>query len=183
MRETFPLPPYSTVLGMIHTACGFTEYHPMRLSIQGTNTGIISEVYTRYSFSAGAKYEEGRHQICVDDGEKYGIFRGIANAELVCENHMVIHIIPQEAVTAKRELYVPVEAKDIYASFEVEELPQGFASVVVYNLTKEYEITRQGLRRWKKDGGRIRAYYCPKGKAFEMAYVDEVEPEAALVFA
>lgn len=223
MRETFPLPPYSTVLGMIHAACGFTEYHPMQLSIQGTNTGIISEVYTRYSFSAGAKYEEGRHQICVDDGEKYGIFRGIANAELVCENRMVIHIIPQEAdfvqvfqalkypprylalgrhedllnveqvrdveifaeeeVTAKRELYVPVEAKDIYASFEVEELPQGFASVVVYNLTKEYEITPQGLRRWKKDGGRIRAYYCPKGKAFEMAYVDEVEPEAALVFA
>ena len=79
-------------------------------------------------------------------------------------------------MTAKRDLYVPVEAKDIYASFEVEELPQGFASVVVYNLTKEYEITRQGLRRWKKDGGRIRAYYCPKGKAFEMAYVDEVEP-------
>ena len=76
-----------------------------------------------------------------------------------------------------------MEAKDIYASFEVEELPQGFASVVVYNLTKEYEITPQGLRRWKKDGGWIRAYYCPKGKAFEMAYVDEVEPEAALVFA
>ena len=211
MKETFPLPPYSTVLGMIHAACGFTEFHPMRLCIQGTNTGIISEVYTRYAFSAGAKYEEGRHQICVEDGEKYGIFRGIANAELVCENRMVIHIIPQEAdfaqvfqayedlldveqvriveifaaeeVTAKRELYVPVEAKDIYAAFEVEELPQGFRSVVVYNLTKEYEITPQGLRRWKKDGGRIRAYYCPRGKAFEVAYVDEVEPEAALVFA
>ena len=217
------MPPYSTVLGMIHAACGFTEFHPMRLCIQGTNTGIISEVYTRYAFSAGAKYEEGRHQICVEDGEKYGIFRGIANAGLVCENRMVIHIIPQEAdfaqvfqalkyplrylsmgryedlldveqvriveifaaeeVTAKRELYVPVEAKDIYAAFEVEELPQGFRSVVVYNLTKEYEITPQGLRRWKKDGGRIRAYYCPRGKAFEVAYVDEVEPEAALVFA
>ena len=42
MKETFPLPPYSTVLGMIHAACGFIEFHPMRLCIQGTNTGSIS---------------------------------------------------------------------------------------------------------------------------------------------
>ena len=67
----------------------------MKLSIQGTNSGTISELYTRYSFN-GAKYEEGRHQICVDDGEKYGVFRGIANVELICENHMVIHIIPSD---------------------------------------------------------------------------------------
>ena len=95
IKETFPLPPYSTVLGMIHAACGFKEFHPMKLSIQGTNSGTISELYTRYSFN-GAKYEEGRHQICVDDGEKYGVFRGIANVELICENHMVIHIIPSD---------------------------------------------------------------------------------------
>ena len=37
-----------------------------------------------------------------------------------------VEIFAEEEVTAKRELYVPVEAKDIYASFEVEELPQGF---------------------------------------------------------
>ena len=63
IKETFPLPPYSTVLGMIHAACGFQEFHPMRVSIQGTNNGTISELYTRYSFSQGVKYEEGRHQI------------------------------------------------------------------------------------------------------------------------
>ena len=27
---------------------------------------------------------------------KYGVFKGIANVELVCDNHMVIHIIPAE---------------------------------------------------------------------------------------
>ena len=95
IKETFPLPPYSTVLGMIHAACGFKEFHPMKLSIQGTNSGTISELYTRYSFD-GTKYDEKRHQICVDDGEKYGVFRGIANVELICENYMVIHIIPSD---------------------------------------------------------------------------------------
>lgn len=34
-RMTYPLPPYSTVIGAIHKACGYTSYHPMRLSIQG----------------------------------------------------------------------------------------------------------------------------------------------------
>lgn len=26
IKETYPLPPYSTVLGMIHAICGFTDY-------------------------------------------------------------------------------------------------------------------------------------------------------------
>ena len=77
IKETFPLPPYSTVLGMIHAACGYREFHPMKLCIQGTNSGMVSELYTRYSFSSGTKYEEGRHQLCVDG--KYGVFKGIAH--------------------------------------------------------------------------------------------------------
>ena len=44
----------------------------------GSVDAPVSELYTRYSFSAGTKYEEGRHQICVEDGEKYGavVFHG-----------------------------------------------------------------------------------------------------------
>lgn len=97
IKETYPLPPYSTVLGMIHAACGFQKFHPMKISIQGTNAGTISELYTRYSFNAGAKYEAGRHQICVKDGGKqYGVCKGIANVELICENRMLLHIVPED---------------------------------------------------------------------------------------
>ena len=37
IKESYPLPPYSTVLGMIHTACGYKkgDFHPMKISIQG----------------------------------------------------------------------------------------------------------------------------------------------------
>ena len=213
IKETFPLPPYSTVLGMIHAACGYTEFHPMKLCIQGTNSGTISELYTRYSFSAGTKYEEGRHQICVEDGERYGIFRGIANVELVCDNDMVIHVIPEEddfekvynslkypprylslgryedlldiervdivnihqedEVEIKRDMYIPV-------SYGIE---LGDRRGTIYNLTKEYEITKQGLRRWKKENGRVKAYYCSGGVVIdEGAYVDDFEKDAALIF-
>ena len=213
IKETFPLPPYSTVLGMIHAACGYTEFHPMKLCIQGTNSGTVSELYTRYSFSAGTKYEEGRHQICVEDGERYGIFRGIANVELVCDNDMVIHVIPEDddfekvynslkypprylslgryedlldiervdivnihqedEVEIKRDMYIPV-------SYGIE---LGDRRGTIYNLTKEYEITKQGLRRWKKENGRVKAYYCSGGVVIdEGAYVDDFEKDAALIF-
>ena len=213
IKETFPLPPYSTVLGMIHAACGYTEFHPMKLCIQGTNSGTVSELYTRYSFSAGTKYEEGRHQICVEDGERYGIFRGIANVELFCDNDMVIHVIPEEddfekvynslkypprylslgryedlldiervdivnihqedEVEIKRDMYIPV-------SYGIE---LGDRRGTIYNLTKEYEITKQGLRRWKKENGRVKAYYCSGGVVIdEGAYVDDFEKDAALIF-
>ena len=44
IKETYPLPPYSTVIGMVHAACGFEQYHPMQVSIQGTNRGTISDL-------------------------------------------------------------------------------------------------------------------------------------------
>ena len=37
VRESYPLPPYSTVIGFVHAACGFTEYVPMRVSVRGVS--------------------------------------------------------------------------------------------------------------------------------------------------
>ena len=189
IKETFPLPPYSTVLGMIHAACGYTEFHPM-------------------------------NQICIEDDEKYGIFRGIANVELICENRMVIHIVPDEEdfdtvyqslknppqylalgryedlldiervdivrihpeneVDLKRDMYIPVENE---WEKDEEKIKIKNPRMTIYNLTKEYEITKQGLRRWKKKNGRIKAYYCPQGMTLRKgAYVDNIEEDAAIVF-
>ena len=171
-------------------------------------------------FSSGAKFEEGRHQICIEDDEKYGIFRGIANVELICENRMVIHIVPDEEdfdtvyqslknppqylalgryedlldiervdivrihpeneVDLKRDMYIPVENE---WEKDEEKIKIKNPRMTIYNLTKEYEITKQGLRRWKKKNGRIKAYYCPQGMTLRKgAYVDNIEEDAAIVF-
>lgn len=55
----------------------------------------------------------------------------------------------------------------------------------VYTLNKEYEITKQGLRRWKseKEGGRVKVYYCPSHKCLERAYVDDTDDEDVVIFA
>lgn len=207
IKETYPLPPYSTVLGMICTACGFKsiEEHPMKLSIQGTNQGTISELYTRYTFSAGEKYKENRHNVCVKDGEKqYGIVRGIGNIELVCENRMVIHIVPEEkdfdtvyqallcppkylslgryedlldvervdvvnlqkkkVAYTKNDIYIPIESED--------KIETGSKMTTVYILNKEYEVVK-GLRRWKKEGGKVKVKYLPANETVKNVYVDD----------
>ena len=75
----------------------------------------------------------------------------------------IVRIHPENEVDLKRDMYNP--------------------RMTIYNLTKEYEITKQGLRRWKKKNGRIKAYYCPQGMTLRKgAYVDNIEEDAAIVF-
>lgn len=49
-KMTYPLPPFSTVIGALHNICGFKEYHPMDISIQGDYKSLNKEPYTDYSF-------------------------------------------------------------------------------------------------------------------------------------
>ncbi len=49
-RMTYPLPPYSTVIGAIHKACGYTSYHPMQLSVQGKYGSLQKKVFREDCF-------------------------------------------------------------------------------------------------------------------------------------
>lgn len=93
LKETYPLPPYSTVIGMVHSLCGFTEYQDMDVSIQGKHHSKHNDLYTRYEFQPGMKYEAGRHQLKVGD---YGVGRGVATAEILSDIELLIHIVPKD---------------------------------------------------------------------------------------
>lgn len=49
-RMTYPLPPFSTVIGALHKACGYTETHEMDVSIQGSYGSMGKRVYRDYNF-------------------------------------------------------------------------------------------------------------------------------------
>lgn len=96
IKESYPLPPYSTVIGMIHNACGYTDYVPMRLSIAGKYYSSVSDAYTKYEFG-NMKYEAGRHQLSVEsDGKQIGINRGLGHVQLLVDMELLIHIIPED---------------------------------------------------------------------------------------
>lgn len=49
-KMTYPLPPISTIIGAIHNACGYREYHSMDISVQGKFESMHKEPYTDYCF-------------------------------------------------------------------------------------------------------------------------------------
>lgn len=49
-KMTYPLPPYSTVIGAIHSACAYEEYRPMDISIQGQYESMDQEIYKDLGF-------------------------------------------------------------------------------------------------------------------------------------
>lgn len=92
--ETYPLPPYSTVIGMVHAACGFTSYHPMKVSVQGNPRSVISDLQTKYS-GGSQTYEKERHNLFVTfEDKKIGYTSGPFNVELITEIDLVLHIVP-----------------------------------------------------------------------------------------
>lgn len=100
LRESYPLPPYSTVIGMIHKTCGFEEYVPMAISIQGDYFSKVNNYQVLYYFHPSNKYEEARHQFYVESRQlnrKIGITRAPANVELLVEVNLVIHIKTEDS--------------------------------------------------------------------------------------
>lgn len=93
IKESYPLPPYSTVIGMIHNACGYTEYKPMKVSIQGKHHSKTNDFATRYEFKNGAPFEAERHQLKVGN---YGVARSVSNVELLSDVELLLHIVPED---------------------------------------------------------------------------------------
>lgn len=59
-KMTYPLPPYSTVIGAIHKACDFKEYHEMDISIQGSYKSLTRDIYTDNLFLNSLNDDRGK---------------------------------------------------------------------------------------------------------------------------
>ena len=49
-KMTYPLPPISTIIGALHNACGYTDYRPMDISIQGKYGSMGKKAYVDHCF-------------------------------------------------------------------------------------------------------------------------------------
>lgn len=58
-KMTYPLPPFSTVIGAIHKACGYTEYVPMEIGIQGKYDSMQKEPYYDSAFLNSTMNDRG----------------------------------------------------------------------------------------------------------------------------
>ncbi|MGM9987592.1 MAG: type I-B CRISPR-associated protein Cas5b [Bacillaceae bacterium] len=98
LKETYPLPPYSTISGMIHRVCEFKEYHPMKISVQGDYYAKVNDLNTRYEFSGGYYENKRRHPVKLHSSKEnrdYGMVRGVTTTELLTDVELIIHILPE----------------------------------------------------------------------------------------
>ena len=109
LKESYPLPPYSTIIGMVHNVCEFEKgtYQEMDISIQGKYYSKVNDMQTTYYF-APDKYENDRPQNYYEkiidstrtkkDGDKYatGLVRGLSTVELLTDIELIIHIKPKD---------------------------------------------------------------------------------------
>ena len=58
-KMTYPLPPFSTVIGALHSACGYREYKPMDISIQGRYRSMRRKPYTDFCFLNSTQDDRG----------------------------------------------------------------------------------------------------------------------------
>ena len=78
LKESYPLPPYSTVIGMVHSLCDFKEYKPMKIRISGNYFSKVNNLYTRHEFN-----------------NSDNVIKGPATIELLVDVNLTIHIIPE----------------------------------------------------------------------------------------
>ena len=58
-KMTYPLPPFSTVIGALHQTAHFKEYRDMEISIQGDYRSLSREPYTDYCFLNSTQDDRG----------------------------------------------------------------------------------------------------------------------------
>lgn len=125
LKESYPLPPYSTVIGMIHNTCGYKEYVPMDISVQGKHFSKVNDLATRYEFSV-MKYDHTRHQLRIPNVEHdkktgsyierdLGVVRGVSTVELLIDVELLIHIYVEDEDTLI-EIYNKLKSPDEYLS-------------------------------------------------------------------
>lgn len=163
LKETYPLPPYSTVIGMIHNLCDCKEYKEMGISIQGKYHSKVNDLYTRYEFKNGMKYDPQRHQLKVGE---FGVSRGISTVELLVDVELLIHIVPKDqsliskiehalcypkeypSLGRREDLAIIKEVKtvDIFEEQLAEdiELEENIAAYIPINLVKNESIVLEG---------------------------------------
>lgn len=97
-EPTYPLPPYSTVIGMIHNLCGWKKYHEMKISVSGNGACNTTDIRRWKGGLCSSKESDEfckRFPVRVKDNKNYiGYVGTICMHEFITDLHLCIHIAP-----------------------------------------------------------------------------------------
>ncbi|MNW30090.1 CRISPR-associated protein Cas5 [compost metagenome] len=115
VAETYPLPPHSTVKGMLHALLEAKELIPMEISIQGTYDTLVTDYQTHYFF----KTDKTEEFVLTADG--LGIERELENittmpiySHMLYDVNLIIHVRADEGVL--EQIYDRIHTSDVHLS-------------------------------------------------------------------
>lgn len=107
-KMTYPLPPVSTVIGALHSICGYREYNQMDISIQGKYESMHREPYTDYCFLNSVQDDRGILVKMRNGNMLSNAFEKVATAKKTQGNSfregITIHVDNQELLDEYRAL-------------------------------------------------------------------------------
>lgn len=196
VTETYPLPPYSTIIGMLHNVMGVKsgEYIPMDISVQGNYEGIFNTYNTTMFY------------------KKKDVTSMPMNVHLLLGVNLIIHVSAEENILLRiidgfrdsKESFTLGRREDLarldsiklvnlekvqvnkfsdesYLLKNNTYIPQKYkyrVNGITYMLNKKYTILND-LRSWEK----VEAIYAEKGEIIDQEYlIDDDTIEQDIVF-
>lgn len=161
VAETYPLPPYSTVIGMFHKILQAKsgEYFPMNISVQGDYEGIFSNYQTlrKYKGNEVTSLPMNVHQLLnvnliihveADDEIINKIYENIINGTetfTLGRNEDLVRVDSVKILKKVRD----VEDVEIVNNCYVPEWAASGINGINYRINTTYQI-KDDIRRWNK---------------------------------
>ena len=134
---TYPLPPYSTVIGAIHKACSYTEYHPMQISIQGKYGSLKRKVVKEDCFLND--FQDDRDMLVrLENPNILSAYRIVAKKQIIADTKK-----SQKSQDSKKSKTSFTRKKGI--------------DIIDYKLFDEFQFLKRTKRRIDKHNGLIKA--------------------------
>ncbi len=123
-KMTYPLPPFSTVIGALHSACGFKSCQPMNISIQGTFGSMGQEVYRDHAFLNSLQNDRGTLVKLANDSFLSTGFTKVAAAQKSqgndFEKEITIEVLNRECLTEYQQLKASRRELDEFKKAELD---------------------------------------------------------------
>lgn len=165
VAETYPLPPYSTVIGMFHKILGAKsgEYFPMSISIQGDYESIFSNYQNLRMFKGKDEVTQmprNVHQLLnvnlvihlkAEDEIVDKVYKNIINGVetfTLGRNEDLVRVEEVKYVNEVKVTDVKLNKYNAYIPIQIYD-EEGLLNGINYRLNSTYTIEND-LRKWKK---------------------------------
>ncbi len=101
--QSYPLPTPSMVRGLCHALLDLHEYCPLKVGIQGTSEGVVTNMQRVYKFDRGSDRPNNPYYVDVEGSRKTAT-HGIMFVDELIHVNLILHIaFEDESLTARLE--------------------------------------------------------------------------------